>query len=344
MKCKSNVRLILPFIIFSGILSLHGFAQKPDLVITDNGLYLPAGESHLRAGMVVPQIFVVYKNKGTALLPGSPAIKKFRLQIYLSTNGVSAFGIKTVPSPYNYRDEMELKYADGRPAEAVTTEGLTDNALHTLLFNNVKLPDDFGEVCQQGAVVLGSVIDVDNVINEADETNNLLCFRSYPADCKQTPPPPPAGQPDLIIDGITVSNATLSPGETIGSIKVRVKNAGTARAIGTLESSTAGYFVDVILSLDKAATVSMKVVPAPYNFTEDMLLEGARISHTYSLSPGEVREYVLPGIPMPVIMTPACLKQQVNVGAIADPQNKIAESNEMNNTGFVTVPTYCPKR
>jgi hypothetical protein len=320
------------------------FCQKPDLVITDNGFYFDPGETNLRAGIVIPRFFVVYKNKGRALPAVDPAARKFKIQIYLSTNGVSSFGIKTLPSPYIYRDEMELKYADGRPVELSTMDGLLDNASHTIYFDNVKLPDDLGELCKQGSVVSGSVIDVENAIAEADETNNLLCYRSFPVACKPMPPPPQNGKPDLIIDGITVSNSPLSPGETIGSIKVRVKNAGAARAIGTLESAVQGYFVDVILSLDVAATISMKVVPVPYNFAEDMLLQGGRISHTFSLNPGEVKEYVLTGILLPATMTSACLKQQVNVGAIADSQNKIAESNEMNNTGFITKPTYCAKK
>ena len=342
MKTNNSLRNVLFFSLafFTG---LKSFSQNPDLVVQSVGIYLAPGETTIRPGMIIPRISLLYKNNGSTIPVGSPSLKNmhFRVQLYLSTTAASPFGIKIIPSPYNYVDEMELKLSSGAAAEFTAVDAVSDNIVHTYTFTNVLMPASLGETCKNGSVAFGGIIDVENRVAESNEGNNTF-LTSLRTNCTTQPPPPPQnGKPDLIIEDIATSATTVSPGGTLGWIKVRVKNIGTAKAIGTMESSSTGYFVDVILSIDAAATVSLKTLPSPYDFVEDMLLRGGRISNTYSLNPGEVREYVLPDVLMPVHMPLACQHKNVYIGAIADPKNTIAESNETNNTKFLSVGTRC---
>ncbi len=132
-------------------------------------------------------------------------------------------------------------------------------------------------------------------------------------------------QPDLEVT--LAANGSYAVGEDVGgTVDVTVANTGNKTAPGT-DAGDDGYMVDLVLSQDNAVPVAPAAVPNPYNFQEDMLLQGGRISHTDTLAAGAAKIYsghggpIPPGTPSPVFLC-----------AVVDPMTKIAEKNEANNT------------
>ncbi len=129
-------------------------------------------------------------------------------------------------------------------------------------------------------------------------------------------------QPDLEVN--LTANGSYSVGEDVaGTVDAKVSNTGNAAAPGT----DAGYMVDLVLSQDNVVPVAAAAVPNPYNFQEDMLLQGGRISNTDTLAASATKVYsghggpIPPGTPSPVFLC-----------AVVDPLARVAEKNEANNT------------
>jgi subtilase family serine protease len=170
-----------------------------------------------------------------------------------------------------------------------------------------------------GPVTVRVVADSVNGIRETNELNNERVQSLKPCIRPKLP--------DLVVR--ILGPASAKPGQNIGPmIKVTVTNIGTAVALGT-DSSREGYMVDIILSSDGILPVHPAVVSP--GFTEDMLLEGGRISNTVTLAPGASTAYSLAGgagVTLPLKINPGkyCL------GAVVDPFASVNESREDNNT------------
>ena len=88
--------------------------------------------------------------------------------------------------------------------------------------------------------------------------------------------------------------STIVAGTDIGSqIKLKVWNSGKALAAGTDTAGRNGYMVDLMLSTDTNTPASWAVYSA--NFSEDVLLQGGRISNTKTLNPGQSQIYSVGG-------------------------------------------------
>jgi hypothetical protein len=83
--------------------------------------------------------------------------------------------------------------------------------------------------------------------------------------------------------------------------------------------------VDLMLSTDTNVPAGMAIYSA--NFSEDVLLQGGRISHTRTLNPGQSKIYVVNG-GIPADTPPG----GYYICAKVDSGNKITESNEGNNS------------
>lgn len=124
------------------------------------------------------------------------------------------------------------------------------------------------------------------------------------------------------------------------SFRVMNRPPATATAPGTLSANTSGWMVDIVLSTDDN-------VPAGFagyspNWREDVLLRGGRMSRTNDLAPGQEqlfngptvmlggpppRPYDYLSFPMPAGVRPG----NYFVCVVSDPNNVIAETNEINN-------------
>ena len=139
-------------------------------------------------------------------------------------------------------------------------------------------------------------------------------------------PPRPLLRPDLLvlINGPWMANA----GDEIGGqISIRARNMGLVAAPGTVGrvDPDNGYMIDLVLSTDALIPEGFANLAA--NFAEDVLLRGGRISRTVDLGSGAARRYPVGAtIPAntPTGIYPLCAR--------IDPGNKVAESNELNNT------------
>lgn len=142
-------------------------------------------------------------------------------------------------------------------------------------------------------------------------------------------------RPDLVVR--ITGPATASPGQDIGPlIKVQARNNGTAAAPGTTGSldPANGFMIDVVLSTDTNVPAGFAAFSA--NFSEDVLLQGGRISNTTDLAPAATQPYPnLQGgngkIPTD---TPA---GAYHLCARIDAGNKVAESNEGNNVSCARI-------
>jgi hypothetical protein len=133
-------------------------------------------------------------------------------------------------------------------------------------------------------------------------------------------------KPDLKVS--LTANSAYDQGENAaGTVSITVENAGSGRAAGSDGAGADGYFVDLVLSQDNSVPVEFAVVPSPYTFQEDMLLQGGRVSNTQTLAGGASVIYeghggpIPPGTPSPVFLC-----------AVVDPGLKVSESDEGNNT------------
>ncbi|MEZ4885024.1 MAG: CARDB domain-containing protein [Chitinophagales bacterium] len=156
-------------------------------------------------------------------------------------------------------------------------------------------------------------------------------------------PPVQNSRPDLVIEKITINPlvcyATTNP-EPL-NIEVTIRNRSrTSKALGTNDEPQEGYMIDIIFSTDQSAPVQYAILPQPYNFQEDMLAIGGRISNTSTLLPGESATYKLT-TRVPTVDRRICANGYMYVGAVADSGQKIAEMNEANNTGFQVFRVYC---
>ena len=135
--------------------------------------------------------------------------------------------------------------------------------------------------------------------------------------------PRPPLRPDLVV--LIRAPRSANAGDEIGrNISIRARNRGLAVAPGT-DGRGDGYMIDVVLSTN--ALLPEGFANPSANFVEDMLLRGGRISRTADLAPGAMRGYPV-GATIPVD-TPT---GWYFVCARIDPGNKVAESNEHNNT------------
>lgn len=131
--------------------------------------------------------------------------------------------------------------------------------------------------------------------------------------------------PDLIIESLEVPPSATA-GDDIGrQIKLVVKNIGAGLAPGTRTHGANGYMVDLVLSRDTSVPAGFATYSA--TFREDVLLKGGRASNTEDLAPGAVQSYPI-GAGIPADTPPG----DYYLCATVDPGNRVAESNERNNT------------
>jgi hypothetical protein len=124
---------------------------------------------------------------------------------------------------------------------------------------------------------------------------------------------------------------TIVAGTNIGSqIQLKVWNSGKAPAAGTDTAGNNGYMVDLMLSTDTNTPAGWAIYSA--NFSEDVLLQGGRISNTKTLNPGQSQMYPVGG-GIPADTPPGVYY----ICAKVDAGNKIAELNETNNSFCVRV-------
>ena len=81
----------------------------------------------------------------------------------------------------------------------------------------------------------------------------------------------------------------------------------------------------------------------PGQFPEDVLIPNGRVKRTKTLAPGASHTYVLSNLLLPAKLDlhNPCGMGFFFLGAVADPGNKLAESNERNNTGFTKFKLVC---
>lgn len=125
------------------------------------------------------------------------------------------------------------------------------------------------------------------------------------------------------------ARADARPGQAL-MITLQIDNRGDANCPGTNESAS-GYMVDIFLSTDRVAPATWAVY-AP-TWREDVLLRGGRVSNTQSVAAGSNFRYGAPSYEI----GPFTLPTGIPPGAYylcagVDLGNRIAESNERNNT------------
>jgi hypothetical protein len=115
-------------------------------------------------------------------------------------------------------------------------------------------------------------------------------------------------------------------------MRLFARNIGAAPAAGTngVINRAGGYMIDVVLSRD--GNVPARFAVFSPDFVEDVLLRGGRTSNTADLAPGATRVY--PGQGVIPADTPI---GNYFLCARIDPGNRVAESNELNNTGCVQI-------
>jgi hypothetical protein len=138
-------------------------------------------------------------------------------------------------------------------------------------------------------------------------------------------------RPDLIVHlqapHIAFAGQDISP-----LLRLLARNIGAAPAPGTngVINPAGGYMIDVVLSRDGNVPAGFAVFSP--NFVEDVLLRGGRRSNTADLASGATRVY--PGQGVIPADTPT---GNYFLCARIDPGNRVAESNELNNTACVQI-------
>ncbi|BCM91128.1 hypothetical protein IAD21_02992 [Abditibacteriota bacterium] len=125
-------------------------------------------------------------------------------------------------------------------------------------------------------------------------------------------------------------------GEDISDkIKVIASNIGTAPAPGTtgVLNPANGYMIDVMLSSDMTVPTGYATYSPIYS--EDVLLLGGRVSNTSDLAPGATDSYAA-GATIPQTTHPGHYFLAVRI----DPGDKVAESNEADNTYFLPIQIF----
>ncbi|MFZ5787295.1 MAG: CARDB domain-containing protein [Acidobacteriota bacterium] len=145
---------------------------------------------------------------------------------------------------------------------------------------------------------------------------------------RATAPPAAASRPDLVVRLEAPPSARA--GEELGErARLVVRNLGSAVAPGTRGNAT-GFMIDLTLGRDTILSVGFKAYSP--RFSEDVLLEGGRVSKTDDLSPSKAVRYPV-GAVVPAD-TPA---GRYFLCAFVDPGNVVPESNEANNSTCVAL-------
>ncbi|MBI4749138.1 MAG: FG-GAP repeat protein [Acidobacteria bacterium] len=146
-----------------------------------------------------------------------------------------------------------------------------------------------------GSYFLGVILDPNGQIDEMDETNNTASSAFSIT-----------GQPDLVVDSVTISPTSVAPGATV-SINLIIRNQGPVAA-GNASHDIVFSNDATIRSGEDVILVSRSVGPLPPNQT-------VPISVT---------------VVIPTNQTSLGMKF---IGVIADSGNAVAEVSETNNTG-----------
>ena len=115
-------------------------------------------------------------------------------------------------------------------------------------------------------------------------------------------------------------------------IKVYAINNGGAAAAGTTGSLSPanGFMIDLMLSKDNTSPAIFATYSP--NYADDVLLLGGRISNTLDLGAGNSGSYAT-GATIPADTPPGTYYLSLRI----DPANKVAESNENDNTFFLRI-------
>ena len=142
---------------------------------------------------------------------------------------------------------------------------------------------------------------------------------------------PTIARPDLIVR-LQAPHVAFAGQDISALIRLFARNIGPAPAPGTngVINPAGGYMIDVVLSRDGNVPEGFAVFSP--NFVEDELLRGGRTSNTADLAPGATRVY--PGQGVIPADTPS---GNYFLCARIDPGNRVAESNELNNTSCVQI-------
>jgi hypothetical protein len=125
------------------------------------------------------------------------------------------------------------------------------------------------------------------------------------------------------------ARADARPGQDV-MITLAIDNRGDTACVGTLESSSAGYMVDIFISSDREPPASWAVHSPTWR--EDALLAGGRVSRTNSVAPGASFRYGAPSYEIgPMTLPTGIPAGDYFLCAGVDLANRIAESNERNN-------------
>lgn len=136
------------------------------------------------------------------------------------------------------------------------------------------------------------------------------------------------------------ARADARPGDAL-MITLAIHNNGDAHCPGTAEIAS-GYMVDIFLSTDRAAPSTWAVYNATWR--EDVLLRGGRVSNTQGVAPGANFRYGAPRyeigpFTLPTGMPPGAYYLCAGV----DLGNRVAESNERNNTACNPIRILAPR-
>ena len=145
-----------------------------------------------------------------------------------------------------------------------------------------------------GSYYIGAIIDSYNEECETNELNNIVVSSNTMN----------IAAPDLVITAITTGSTTYKKGSTI-TISNTAKNQGNVKSNG--------FYVNFYLSKDSSITTSDILIGQQYI---PILSAGATNSTTNSFT------------------LPSDISGNYYVGAIADPNNIVAETNELNNIGI----------
>lgn len=125
------------------------------------------------------------------------------------------------------------------------------------------------------------------------------------------------------------ARADARPGQDL-MIGLEIANRGDTPCVGTLESSRAGYMVDIFISSDRNPPPSWAVNSRTWR--EDALLTGGRVSRTNTVAPGDNFRYGAPSYEIgPMTLPTGIPAGDYFLCAGVDLGHRIAESNERNN-------------
>jgi hypothetical protein len=312
---RSTLILALTLIPITGALFASVYAQtrRPDLIVRING---PAMASV--GDNIGPMVNTLARNIGAAPAPGTTGTldppNGFMIDVVLSTDMNVPPGFANF-SP-NFSEDVLLQ--GGRISNTTDLAPATSKNYPNLQGGSGKIPID----TPTGNYFLCARIDAGSKVAESNEGNNVACTRIRIMGPKR---------PDLVVRLNAPARAVS--GSNIGPlVRVRASNIGGSTApgtTGTLDPPN-GYMIDLVLSTDTNVPASFATFSP--NFSEDVLLQGGRISNTLDLAPGASRLYPTgAGIPAdtPTGMYHLCAR--------IDSGNKVSESNEGNNLTCVRI-------